>query len=201
MDADWSVELGPEDETLDFPWYASEELRWRDLKNAPEVLAFLAEVGQFPELLPALAALNASTLPLQTAKCDVWFEDQLEPAEDVYDSSCRLSSYVDVLFTDERRFSFESHETLVKGAVRCFSLTSEVPAAVELVIRRCYFRQDSAETSSGAAAGNFTDMPIGFYVSVYTSGYGCTYEEARSRWACALKESVKAIQCSVTSLR
>jgi hypothetical protein len=188
MDADWSVELMAEDESLEFPWYARDDLCYVDVKQHPELLRSLSEVSHFPELLPAFTALNARTSPLHTAKCDVWFDEGLEPAEDVFGASCRLSCYLDVLFEDQRRFSFESHEAFAKAAAKSVSGTDDLTAAVEFVIRRCYFRQDvpsKAEITkcdSGAAAC----WREGFYVTVYVSGYGINKDEARSCWASAL---------------
>lgn len=186
MDADWSVELCVEDESLEFPWYASDSLRWLDLRAQPELIGSLTEVADFPELSSALTALNAPHVPLQTAKCDIWFEDQPGPGEDVYEASCRLSSYIDVLFVDERQFSFRSHEQLADIAVQLLKESTDLPAAVELVVRRCLFRSANGVLN-------------GFYITTYVSGYGNTHDEARSRWVLALAATAEALRAASQS--
>src|SRR6476646_7856565 len=73
VEADFAVELGAEDETLDFPWAADDGgLRHYDLKRQPELLPEIEEARRVPELGEFLAAINSPSGILETAKCDVW---------------------------------------------------------------------------------------------------------------------------------
>ena len=54
------MELGAEDEALEFPWAAGEDgPRYYDLKRHPELLAEVKEAQRVPELGDFLAAINA----------------------------------------------------------------------------------------------------------------------------------------------
>ncbi len=200
MDADWSIELGADDFTLDFPWSAR-ELGYLDLKQHPELVDTLSEVGEFPELAPVLRSLNGSSPWLLTAKCDVWFDEELQPAEDIYDASCRLSSYIDVLFVNELRFSLEGQERFVKAAVALASEAKNPVTSVEFVVRRCYFRPHLGPDVPGACLkergsdkeGVTVAERDGFYVSVYVSGYGMDRISARRAWASALSTAADAV--------
>ena len=73
MEADWAVELGAGDETLEMPWAAAEGgPRYHDLKRQPELLRNIEEAGRIPELAQCLAAINSPVSILETAKCDAW---------------------------------------------------------------------------------------------------------------------------------
>ena len=51
MDADFSVELGADDPTLEFPWEdAGTELRHFDIKKHPEQIRFVDEAEHYREL-------------------------------------------------------------------------------------------------------------------------------------------------------
>ena len=75
MEADFAVELGADDETLEFPWAADADghrYRYYDLKRHPELLAQVEEAQRVPELGEFLRAMNAASSILETAKCDAW---------------------------------------------------------------------------------------------------------------------------------
>ena len=57
----------------------------------------------------------------------------------------------------------------------------EIPAAVELLIRRCFYH----------GAGEIQE---GFYITFYLFGYGDDEPQARQRWAIALKLVENAIR-------
>src|SRR5882672_9013637 len=120
MEADFAVELGADDETLEFPWSSPDgKLRYHDLKRQPELLLNIEEAHGVPELGEFLAALNSPSSPLETAKCDVWFTEQINPEEQIFGASCKFGSYVDFLFSDPgKRFEFSDHEQLAKQAVQ-----------------------------------------------------------------------------------
>src|SRR4051794_28730918 len=117
MDADYSVELGADDDALEFPWSAEDEsLRYYDLKRRPELLLEIREARDWPELGALLESVNGAKSAFVTAKCDVWRDGEISQAEDIYGASIKFASYVDVLFDEvygQRRFSFEEHEQLV----------------------------------------------------------------------------------------
>src|SRR5215471_7652776 len=116
MQVDYAVELGSDDETLEFPWAApGGEPRYYDLKRHPELLRYIAEAARFPELADFLAVVNSRTSPIATAKCDAWASNEINPEEEIFGVPWKFGSYVDFLFTDPgARFSFEVHETLLK---------------------------------------------------------------------------------------
>ncbi len=181
MDADYSVELGADDDVLDFPWVAPDQsLRYYDLKNQPELLLNISEALEYPELGRYLANVNSPLSALLTAKCDVWTEDELSEAETIYEAKTKLASYVDHLFTgpatgcEDRRFSFEHHERFAERVVGLLSRVPPISAAVEVILRRCYYHLDE----SGERAG--------YYMTIYISGYGDDAAEARRLWDIAL---------------
>jgi hypothetical protein len=178
MDADWSVELGRDDPALDFPWCSpGGSRRYIDLRQSPELLSEIPE-ARCPELAQCLIALNATTSPWQTVKCDVWPDDELGAGELIYDARFKFCSYVDLIARNApARFSFERHEYFVKSAARQFSDDDEQPISCELTVRRCWFRAE--------LVGD--DLMPGFYVTFYLFGYGSDEAQARARWAEGLR--------------
>ena len=176
MDADFSVELGADDPTLDFPWEAlGTPLRFFDIKNEPDLLRFIDEAERYRELRDFLAAINSQSSMFQTAKCDVWCVEELDPSEDIYEGSQKLASYVDLVLASSTlsRTDFPTHEKLAKRIVELLGKAPELSAAAEFIIRRCYFHD--AEPSE-----------LGFYLTFYLSGYGADEADARQRWGIAL---------------
>jgi hypothetical protein len=56
VEADFAVELGAKDETLELPWAADDGgPRYYDLKRQPEFLLDIEEAGRAPELAEFLA--------------------------------------------------------------------------------------------------------------------------------------------------
>jgi hypothetical protein len=178
MDADFSVELGADDDALEFPWSSEDpSVRYLDLKHQPELLLEINEASAWPELGELLASVNNSRSAFITAKCDVWTEGEISEAEEIYGASTKLSSYVDLLFDaslSERRFSFEEHEHLAARICELLSRAPEIPAAAEFIIRRCYYHDGSEPVRPG------------FYFTSYLFGYGDDPAEARQRWAIGL---------------
>jgi hypothetical protein len=177
MDADFSVELGADDDALEFPWAEDESLRYYDLKRQPELLLEIEEARNWPELGALLESVNGAKSAFVTAKCDVWSDGELSEAEEIYGASMKLACYVDVLYDDlhgDRRFSFEDHEQLARRLCELLSRAPELPAAAEFVVRRCYFHD--------------TGEPVtpGFYLTCYLFGYGDEKAEARQRWGIGL---------------
>ena len=181
MEAEFSVELGSDDEVLEFPWMdADSRLRYYDLKRQPELLLEVEEARQFPELAAFLATINLPACKLESAKCDAWFTTDLRPEDDIFGASGKFGGYVDVIFSGPERFSFAAHEKLAQHLTRLLQRVPEIPAAAECLIRRCYFH-DGDQTADG------------FYFTVYLFGYGEDAERSRQRWAIGLKLLANAI--------
>lgn len=181
MDADFSIELGREDPVLDFPWRdATGKFVYRDLKRSPELLAWIEEAEQFPELGEFLRALNSERSMVETAKCDAWATTELSVEEEIYDASHKVASYVDVVFSEidgrlsSLRESLPAHEQFARKLVDLLRQTPEIPLAAEVCIRRCYF---------GEGGG----IKEGFYCTLYASGYGDDGISARQNWEAGLK--------------
>jgi hypothetical protein len=183
VEADFAVELGADDETLEFPWAAADGgPRYYDLKRQRELLLEIEEARTLPELGEFLAAINSPSSPLETAKCDAWTSTEINPEEEIFGATRKFGSYVDILFSQEgSRFSFAEHEQLVKRITQLLKRVPEIPAAAELIIRRCFYH-----TTEG--------MRDGFYVTFYLFGYGDDEAQARQRWAIALKLVENAIR-------
>jgi hypothetical protein len=176
MDADWSVELGPDDPTLAVPWTSDDgRLRFYDLRAQPELLLYIEEAARYAELGEFLAALSSPNSCVQTAKCDVWFSRELSEAEGIYGAVCKFGSYVDLIFTClEARASFEEHEQLAQRLCELLRKAPEISAAAEFIVRRCHYEGD-------------TGIAEGFYLTFYLFGYGDDEGDARRRWGIALR--------------
>jgi hypothetical protein len=183
VDADWAVELGAADETLEMPWAAKDGgPRYYDLKRQPELLPNLEEAGRVQELGECLAAINSSASILETAKCDAWATSEIDFEEEIFGCTVKFGSYVDLLFTEERaRFSFPEHERLGKQLTELLRRDPEIPAAAEFLIRRCYYHHEDKVVK-------------GFYITFYLFGYGDDEDQARQRWAIALKLAQNAVK-------
>jgi hypothetical protein len=179
VEVDFAVELGPVDETLEFPWAAGDRVRYYDLKRQPELLALIEEARDLKPLSEFLAAVNAPGTSFETAKCDTWSTTEMNPEEEIFGAACKFGSYVDLLFSDDRRFSFPAHEKLVKRWTALLQRVPEIPAAAEFIVRRCYFQ------------GEVRD---GFYITLYSFGYGEDEAHARIQWAIGLKLVENAIR-------
>lgn len=183
MQADYSVELGREAPALELPWSSEDgSARYYDLKSHPDLVLQIPEALGSPELSAFLTRINAAGFPLQTAKCDLWYSEELAAEEEeILGAAGKFVSYVDLVFTElvltekdaQRRSSFEEHEQLAKDLCSLLKRAPEIPANVELVIRRAYFHRQ-------------TESDDGFCITTYVSGFGADEAEARGRWSIAL---------------
>ena len=189
MQADFAVELGAEDETLEIPWAAeSGSPRYCDLKRHPELLSTLEEAVRAPELGEFLCKVNSPQSPLETAKCDTWPSTEISPEEEIFEATHKFGSYIDLFFSDEaKRFSFPEHESLAKRLVRLLQRAPEIEAAAEFLIRRCYYHEQ--EEIPGQQ-----EIRDGFYVTFYLFGYGKDEVRSRQNWAIALKLVESAVR-------
>ncbi len=183
MEADFAVELGADDETLELPWAAADGgPRYYDLKRQPELLLNVEEASRVPELGEFLAVMNSPDGILETAKCDAWSSTDINPEEEIFGAAYKFCSYLDILFSQEAlRYSFAEHEQFAKRVTQLLKRVPEIPAAVELLIRRCFYH----------VAGEIHE---GFYITLYLFGYGDDELQARQRWAIALKLVENAIR-------
>jgi hypothetical protein len=175
VEADYAVELGADDETLELPWAAADVgPRYCDLKRQPELLRNVEEAGRVPQLAEFLAVMNSPDGILETAKCDIWSSTEMSPEEEIFGATYKFCSYVDIVFSQEFRYSFAEHEQFAKRVTQLLKRVPEIPAAVELLIRRCFYHVAS-------------EIQEGFYITLYLFGYGDDEPQARQRWAIALK--------------
>jgi hypothetical protein len=184
MQADYAVELGRDDPALELPWMSKDEsLRYLDLKQHPELVDELEEVRLRPELGEFLRRINVPDLPLETAKCDVWFSEELDTEEEIFGASCKFASYVDLVFRqDDLRVSLEKHESFAKALCKLLERAPEMASASELVIRHCHYHTDQDNSVTG------------FCITAYVTGYGDGQMEACQRWGIALKLVQNAIK-------
>src|ERR1700733_174846 len=99
----------------------------------------------------------------------------MNPEEEIFGAAVKFGSYVDLLFSlEDSRFSFSQHERLATRCTQLLKKVPEIPAALELIIRRCFYHVADA-------------VRDGFYITFYLFGYGDDEEQARQRWAIALK--------------
>jgi hypothetical protein len=181
VEADFAVELGADDETLELPWAADGGPQYYDLKRQPELLLNVEEAGRVPELAEFLAVMNSPSGILETAKCDTWSSTEINPEEEIFGAACKFCSYVDILFSRESsRHSFAEHEQFAKRLTQLLQPVPEIPATAEFLIRRCLYH-------SGA------EIQEGFYITLYLFGYGDDEPQARQRWAIALRLVENAI--------
>jgi hypothetical protein len=189
VQADFSIELGRDDETLELPWAADGGLRFYDLKRRPELITQVEEAARFPELREFLLAVNAPTSMIETAKCDAWCSNDINPEEEIFGAPCKFGSYVDLVLSDENvRYSFPDHENLARRLTELLKRVPEIPASAEFLMRRCCYHQQDPEP-----------LRDGFYITFYVFGFGFDEAQARQRWGIGLKLVENAIgQLSAT---
>ena len=178
MQADYSVELGREDPALELPWGSENGAsHYYDLKRHPELVSQISEAAGAPELAAFLTRINAAGFPLQTAKCDTWFSTEISPEEEIFAAARKFVSYVDLVFAaDGPRQDFDKHEGFAKSLCGLLQRAPQMKAAIELVIRRCYYHPE----------GSSEDSSEGFCITVYISGFGNDQAEACKRWSIAI---------------
>jgi hypothetical protein len=155
MHADFSVELGGDAPALEIPWRSDDpNVRYLDLKNHPELMQQISEAVAYPELGSFLARINAAEFPLATAKCNAWASSELAPEEKIFGDR-KFVSYIDLIFVDEKgRCSFQKNEAFAKQLCRLLGYAPEIAATVELVIRHCYYHEDSSASDYSSASDN-----------------------------------------------
>lgn len=185
VQAEFSVELGADDPTLQLPWSSSDpRVQYYDLRSHPELLPRIVEAEDNEPLAGFLAAINSPQSLLQTAKCDTWSTQQMDAEDEVFGAEVKYESYIDLApVMDGPRYSFAEIEDLGKKVARLLQRAPEIPAAADFVVRRCYYRGES-QPDPGRE---------GFYLTFYLSGYGEKEAQAQERWGIALQLVANAL--------
>ena len=183
VEADFALELGADDETLEMPWAAGVDgPSYRDLKRHPELMAKIEEVERVSELGEFLQAVNSPSSPFETAKCDAWSTTEINPEEEIFHATHKFGSYVDILFSGgQEPFSLPPYEQFANRLTQLLRKAPEIPATAEFLIRRCHYHVE-------------TELRDGFYMTFYLFGFGQDETQARQRWAIALKLVENAIR-------
>lgn len=180
MQADFSVELGPGDELLEIPWSSSDgTVRYYDLRRHPESIEQIPEAASNPPLKEFLLAINSRSM-FASAKCDVWFTNELTPEEEVFGATGKFGGYVDLLVDEhaavssDPRSAFQTWESLLRYIVQELDNTPDLPASADLLLRRCYLH-----------LANKTEQRL--YFTLYVFGYADDEVHAQRNWARGLQ--------------
>jgi hypothetical protein len=176
MLTEWNVELAAEDPRLEIPWRSNDgSLRYLDLKHQPELLLEVPEACASSHIGAFLDWANSAASPLETAKCDLWFTNEITAEEEIFGEPFKFGSYIDLVFASEDFFSFSKHEAFVQKLARLLRQAPDMSASADFIVRRCI---DSREQHAPKE---------GFYITFYLHGFGEDEADARSHWAIALK--------------
>lgn len=181
MEADWSVELGPELPEIHVPWEGFVDLRLIDLRRNPPELHAVAEADQSPAIARALTILNGEASPVFTAKSDIWEMagteiDPYEFAASQQDARYGIASYIDLVERSPANVaSFGFHEKRAKGLVDLLRELAVPNGRVDLVIRGA--RVDGVE---------------GYGITLYAAGCGGDTGRASANWEDVLAAAVLA---------
>jgi hypothetical protein len=193
MLAEWSVECAAEDPVLVVPWKDPDgKAAFVDLRADPYAFDAVPEAEQYPPLMQALRALNATRSPVFTAKCDAWPLDveELEhlrlnldvPPDDTDAGLSRgFASYVDLVARDRSLFtSFHKHEQLLRKLARLTAPLDRPAAALDCVLRPALVDLDGPRQ--------------GYAFSLYVKALGDDQHAAQEEWAAALDAVVKLVR-------
>ncbi|MGZ4787044.1 MAG: hypothetical protein ACXVZX_00895, partial [Terriglobales bacterium] len=147
-----------------------------DLRSHPEQVSEIEEVNNFPEMREFLVAVNSSASNLQSAKCDAWFSQEMTEEDAPFGATCKFGSYVDVAFHQRAvQASFPLHEAFAVRLVELMKRAPELPARMEIIIRRAHFE------------GAPQLVREGYYFTIYVYGYGEDQADARQSCGIALR--------------
>ncbi len=175
------MEIDPGDETLEIPWASPENarLRYVDLKASPVAIDQLEECRRFPPLGDFLRRVNSPETLLQTAKCDAWETNDLAEDERVdFQLPCKMGSYVDVFFGGSELHAALEQQIRLGEELRQALASFRVQAQLEVCIRRCLFHSEER---------------WGYYLTLFTHGYGAGPDEAAREWARAIEAAGEAL--------
>ncbi|HET9699052.1 MAG TPA: hypothetical protein VFP40_19420 [Terriglobales bacterium] len=177
MEVELTIELGADDPTLAIPWTDPEgRFEYFDLRRDPAAINRIEEAIAFPGLRDFLNSVNSSPSNLQSAKCDAWFSDEITEEELIFGAKCKFGSYVDLTFHQKApQASFPLHEAFGNRLMELLKRVPEMPASVEVIIRRAHY-EDAADA-----------VREGYYFTLYVFGFGDDEGEARQAWGIALR--------------
>jgi hypothetical protein len=171
METDWEVEIGGGAPVIEALWPG-----FIDLRRSPKRIGEIAEAATFTALADLLLALNGSTSPLWTAKCDLWEPGPSELAtpeladQEAEAQPAALACYVDLLPLEGRVFAQWTHaEAFCREWVARLEPLSLPTCRIDLIVRQAIAGEDD-----------------GFGVTAYLSGTG----KDRSAAAEALKAAL-----------
>jgi hypothetical protein len=196
MDADSSIELGPDAPALEIPWHDPEgQLHYLDLRSAPASLEqnveCIPEAASFPALRRFLLELNSLLSPWQTVKCDVWCQESAsgenaapeDNAANLYGADFTQNSYVDLVLDEANvslRDSLDLHRRLASDLALRLEENETLEASAEIVVRRCYFHR-------GTSAKAMSESDAGYCLTIFLTGYGASPVEAAENWNKAME--------------
>jgi len=181
MEADWSIEIGP-----DLPWIDASWPGFLDLEASPHAINTLPEPAKHPALREALLSVNGPTSPLYTSKCDAWplNDPVIDPDEfsaHPQDATIGFAAYIDLLDRDPARFSsftvVEQYVRKLTARLRQLSLTH---SRIDSVVRR-------ATTKRLQSA-----IVDGYGITLYVAACGPNCVAAYAAWQTALTAAVAA---------
>lgn len=190
MLVEWSAECAPDDPVLVVPWSdpALPDRRFIDLRENPYDLDTLEEAAQYPPLMHALRALNATRSPVFTAKCDAWplDADELDHLRLTLDHNAEetptgFASYIDLLWRERSIFiSFHRQQQILHRLARLASTLDHPYAMAEGIVR--------------PALVDFSGPQEGFAISLYIKALGHDQQNAEDNWASALAAVVALLR-------
>lgn len=189
MVTDWSALCSPDDPVLVVPWTdPAKNVSFVDLRSNPYDFDAIPEAVQYPALLQALRALNATRSPVFSAKSDVWplapeelASLRLEADIDSNDSLAGLGSYIDLMFRDRSIFTSAAHQQQwIARLLRLASGFDHPAAALECTLR--------------PALLDLRPPQEGYAISLYMKAAGPDQGTAETAWAAALTDVVKLVR-------
>jgi hypothetical protein len=184
MLSEWSAECSADDPVLVVPWSdpadSTGNRRFIDLRENPYDLDHLPEAEQFPPLMHALRALNATRSPVFTAKCDAWplgaeelatLRAELDVSAD--EAPAGFGSYIDILWRERSLFaSFHLQEQMLHRLMRHAAPLEHPYAMLDCILR--------------PAVVDLAGPQEGFAASLYVKALGHDEGAAAENWAFAL---------------
>jgi hypothetical protein len=189
MVTDWSASCSPDDPVLVVPWSdPASGVSFVDLRMNPYDFDAIPEAVQYPALLQALRALNATRSPLFTAKSDVWpvAADELQSLRleldvDPGDSRAGFASYIDLMFREKSVFASAAHQQQwIARLLRLASALDHPAAVLECTLRPALLDLGTPQE--------------GYAITLYVKAVGADQDNAQIAWAGALADAVKLIR-------
>ena len=183
MEADWSVEIGPDLPCIDGSWEG-----FIDLRAAPSAVDSILEATKLPALRAALLALNAASSQVFTTKCDTWAIEDVDPYEfgaSADQARSGFASYIDILERDAARFaSFTIHEQRVRELTAHLRELDLPRGRVDCVLRVAFVQDQS-----------------GYGLTLYAAGCGADDASAYASWIQVLAAAAAATIATAAQLQ